>query len=239
MRLAWGRRRSRCAGMGTAAALAARSRAVQRPCCPRASGSVFIWAIALVFAVSALLIASRQPGNAIGWIFWRRRWRAGLAMLGSLVRAVLGRRPGGSEALGKAAALYADALLDAVHPGARHLPPAAVSRRSPAVAPLATGRVVRRGGHRGKLRGGGFAPGPIRGLSSGHEPDRGEQSVASICSRALPFSRLVIGVVGSSASLIVRFRRSAGRAASADEVARVGGSCGRRDAPDRTSSSGT
>ena len=33
--------------------------------------SAFIWVIGLVFSVVGALIATRQPGNAIGWIFSR------------------------------------------------------------------------------------------------------------------------------------------------------------------------
>ena len=68
--------------------------------------SPFIWAIALVFLVVGTLVATRHPGNAIGWIFLSVAVSAGLGQLaGGYAEYWLGGA-GGSPRLGEAAAAY-------------------------------------------------------------------------------------------------------------------------------------
>ena len=137
--------------------------------------SGFITAIALVFAGVGALIATRHPDNAIGWIFLSVGVTAGLAEVAHAYADYWLDGNGGSEALAKAAAWYAEPLLDPVHPRARDVPPPAVPRRPPALATLAADRVVRRAGHRGRVRDAGPDPGAARGLSAADEPVRGDQ----------------------------------------------------------------
>src|SRR5215212_1592473 len=73
------------------------------------SGDTFIWAIALVFSGVGGLIASRLPGNAIGWIFLFVGISAGLgSVAGGYAEYWVGGY-GGTESLGEAAAVYGSA----------------------------------------------------------------------------------------------------------------------------------
>ena len=72
------------------------------------SGDLFLWAIVLVFSGVGALIASRHPGNAIGWLFLGSGVSAGVAALaGSYADYWVDARDG-PALLGKTAALYGD-----------------------------------------------------------------------------------------------------------------------------------
>ena len=68
--------------------------------------SVFIWALALVFSAVGGLIASRHPGNAMGWIFLGVGVATGLGALASSYAEHWVDGGGGSRALGETAAWY-------------------------------------------------------------------------------------------------------------------------------------
>ena len=68
-------------------------------------GDVFRWAIAVAFAGVGVLIASRHPDNAIGWIFLAGAVAAGLSAVTHSLAEYWVDGNGGSEAMGKAAVL--------------------------------------------------------------------------------------------------------------------------------------
>ena len=94
-----------------------------------------------------------------------------------LVRRPLAR-PGRVPSPGGDRCLVREPLVDPVHPRSLHLPPAAVPRRSPAVAPLEMGRVVRRRRDRGPLRHGRALARSVRGLPTAREPVRDRERAA-------------------------------------------------------------
>jgi hypothetical protein len=171
--------------------------------------SAFIWAIAITFAGVGTLIASRHPDNAIGWIFLWAAVTAGIAALaGAYANHWVDSRDG-PALLGKTAALYGDlswipwilvpsTFLLLLFPDGRLL-----SRRWRPVAWCAAAAI-----------GGLFVAGA---LHAGHMEDRpqltnpyGVESPLIDALQGLSFSLMAVGIVGSVASLIVRFRRARG-----------------------------
>jgi hypothetical protein len=171
--------------------------------------SAFIWAIAITFAGVGALIASRHPDNAIGWIFLWAAVSAGIAALaGAYANHWVDSRDG-PALLGKTAALYGDlswipwilvpsTFLLLLFPDGRLL-----SRRWRPVAWCAAAAI-----------GGQFVAGV---LHAGHMEDRpqltnpyGVESPLIDALQGLSFFLMAVGIVGSSASLILRFRRARG-----------------------------
>lgn len=169
--------------------------------------SVFIWAIALVFGATGSLIALRQPGNPIGWLFLVASVSAGLAALaGSYAEYYVAARQG-PALLGEAAALYGElswmpfillpaTFLLALFPDGHLL--------SPRWRPIAWCAAIGMSG--------GFVTGTLR---SGPIPDHpeltspfGVDSPLISPLEGLMLLLVMIGMVGSSASLILRFRRA-------------------------------
>jgi hypothetical protein len=172
-------------------------------------GEVMIWVITLVFAATGVLIASRHPGNAIGWTFLGAAVAAGLASLASSYADYWVHGRDGSEWLGKTAAWYGDlswmpfilvpvTFLLLLFPDGRVL-----SRRWRAVAWCAgvgiAGTFVLTGLH----------PGPIPDYPQIRNPYGVESGVLDGL-EALAFLALLIGIFGSALSLIIRFRRARG-----------------------------
>jgi hypothetical protein len=170
---------------------------------------VFLWAITLVFASVGVLIATRHPANAIGWIFLGVAVAAGLATLaGSYAESWVDGREG-SEALGKTAAWYGElswmpyilvpvTFLLLLFPDGRLL-----SRRWRVVAWCAGVGIA-----------GNFV---LQGLQSGPIPDYpqirnpyGVESSVLDGLEGLTFLALLIVILGSALSLILRFRRARG-----------------------------
>ncbi len=171
--------------------------------------SVFIWAITLVFSFTGLLIALRQPGNAIGWLF-----------LGVGVSAAFGALSGayadrwlltgdGSEAVAKASAAYGQVswvpfilvpatFLLLLFPDGQLL-----SRRWKPVAWSAGFGVV------GIFLVEGMGPGPIEDYPTIQNPYGVESAVREVVALVVLLA-LVIGVIGSATSLVRRFRRARG-----------------------------
>ena len=173
------------------------------------TGNLFIWAIALVFAGVGALIASRQPDNAIGWIFLAAGVAAGLGALAHSFADYWIDGNGGPDALGKAAALYGEVswipfivmpttFLLLLFPDGRLL-----SRRWRPVAWCAAVGIA------GGFVAGGLHPGPIPDFPQVMNPIGVDSPLVGLL-EGLSLLTVVIGVVGSSASLVVRFRRSRG-----------------------------
>src|SRR4029453_2909190 len=172
-------------------------------------GDVFIWAIALVFAGVGGLIVARQPGNAIGWIFLAAGVAAGL---GALTHTVAQYWIDGNEipdALGKASALYSDlswmpfilmpaTFLLLLFPDGRLLSPRWRKVAWCAALGLAGSFVV-----------GALKPGKLEDFPQVINPIGVDHPLRDLF-EGLFFLALLIGIVGSSAALIVRFRRSEG-----------------------------
>ena len=151
-------------------------------------GDVFILGDRVVFSGVGVLIASRHPDNAIGWIFLAAAVAAGLGAVAHSFAEYWVDGNGGRTALGKAAALYSERFLDPIHPDARHLPAAAVSRRSPAVATLASVAWCAAAGIAGGFVAEGLHPGPIEDFPQVMNPI-GVDHPWSTCSRGFPLSR--------------------------------------------------
>jgi hypothetical protein len=170
---------------------------------------VFIWAIALVFSGVGLLIASRHSGNAIGWILLAAGVSAGLGALSHAFAEYWVAGKGGSEVLGKASALYGEIswmpfiLLPAtflllLFPDGRLL-----SRRWRKIAWCAALGIA------GSFVSGCLKPGPIPDFPQVTNPLGVSQSWRDPL-EGLSALAVMIGVVGSSLALILRFRRSRG-----------------------------
>jgi hypothetical protein len=202
-RLAWGLAACAVLLMSGAEALALAS----------ASGAegndLFIWAITLVFSAVGALIASRHPGNAIGWLFLGAGVAAGIGAVASSYADLWVADRDGPALLGKTAALYGDlswipwilvpsTFLLLLFPDGRLL-----SRRWRPVAWCAAAAI-----------GGLFVAGA---LHAGHMEDHpkltnpyGVESPLIDALQGLSFFLMAVGIIGSAASLILRFRRARG-----------------------------
>jgi uncharacterized membrane protein YeaQ/YmgE (transglycosylase-associated protein family) len=170
---------------------------------------VFIWAIALVFSVVGALIASRHPDNAIGWLFLWAGVTAGIGSLAASYADYWVDNRDGPALLGKTAAWYGDlswipwilvpsTFLLLLFPDGRLL-----SRRWRAVAWCAAtaiaGLFVTQGLHAGQISDYPQVRNPYGVESPLLDPLVG-----------LAFVLMLVGIVGSVASLILRFRRARG-----------------------------
>lgn len=170
---------------------------------------VFIWAMTVAFAGVGALVASRHPGNAIGWTLLGVAVALGVAALTASYGEYWVGDHGGSETLGKAAAWYANlswvpfilvpaTFLLLLFPDGRLL-----SRRWRWIARCAALGIA------GTFVVEGLRPGRIDDFPQVTNP-YGVDSPLLVPSEGLAFVLLVIGIVGSAASLIVRFRRARG-----------------------------
>jgi hypothetical protein len=174
-----------------------------------AHASVLVVMLALTFSVVGALIASRHPGNAIGWIFLAVAVSTGLGGAAAAYAEHWLGGDGGSRALGETGAWYASlswipfilvpcTFLLLLFPDGR-LP----SRRWRWVAWCAGVGIV------GGFVTGGLQPGPLEDYPQLENP-YGIESALLDPLTGLAFLTILIGIVGSSASLVVRFRRARG-----------------------------
>jgi hypothetical protein len=172
-------------------------------------GDLFIWAIALVFAGVGALIASRHRDNPIGWIFLAAGVAAGLGAVTHSFAQYWVDGNGGPEALGKAAALYGEiswipfilmpaTFLLLLFPDGRLL-----SRRWRPVAWCAAAGIA------GNFVAGGLRPGEIPDFPEIMNPIGVDSPLLDLLA-GLSLLVVLVGIVGSAASLVVRFRRSRG-----------------------------
>jgi hypothetical protein len=172
-------------------------------------GAVLIGAFALIFVGVGALIATRHPGNGIGWIFLSAGVATGLAHLagGYADRWTAGE--GGSATLGEAAAWYANlswipfvlvpaTFLLLLFPDGRLL-----SRRWRPVAWCAALGIA------GVFVTSGLTPGAIDDYPQLQNPYAVESSLLDPLA-GLAFLAVLAGLVGSSLSLVLRFRRARG-----------------------------
>jgi hypothetical protein len=170
---------------------------------------VFIWGIAVVFGVTGGLIASRHPGNPIGWLFLAASVSAGVGNLAGASAEYYIATGRGSATLAGAAAIYGElswmpfillpaTFLLALFPDG-HL----LSRRWRPVAWCSAVGMA-----------GGFA---VEGMHAGPVPDHpqlinpfGVDTPLLSPLDGLSLLLIGIGMIGSSISLVVRFRRSHG-----------------------------
>jgi hypothetical protein len=171
--------------------------------------SGIISAIALVFAGVGSLIATRHPGNAIGWIFLSVGVTAGLAEVAHAYADYWVGGDGGSEALAKTAAWYGSlswipfilvpaTFLLLLFPDGRLFSPRWRPIAWCAALGIAGGFVTQ-----------GLTPGPLEDYPELMNPYGVDSSVLDPLT-GLSFLALIVGIGGSAASLIVRFRRASG-----------------------------
>jgi hypothetical protein len=173
------------------------------------STGVFIWAIAIVFSAVGILIASRQPGNAIGWLFLVAAVGAGLGALASSYADYWVDAKTGPALLGETAAWYGDlswmpfilvpaTFLLLLFPDGRLLS----SRWRPVAWCAGLGiaaNFVAEGLHAGRISDYPQIKNPY-----------GVDSVAVDALQGLAALTLLVAVAGSSLSLVLRFRRANG-----------------------------
>jgi hypothetical protein len=176
----------------------------------RFGADVLISAIAIVFSVVGVLIASRQPGNAIGWVFLAAALATGLAGLAGGYADYWLEGGEGGDVLGQTAAWYATlswvpfvlvppTFLLLLFPDGRLL-----SRRWRPVAWCAAGGIA------GTFLTTGLRPGPLEDFPELANP----YAVTSPLLDPLAVVAallVVIGLFGSAASLMLRFHRAQGR----------------------------
>jgi hypothetical protein len=170
---------------------------------------LFIWAIAVVFSLVGALIASRHPDNAIGWLFLWAGVAAGIGYLASWYADYWLEWRGGPALLGKTAAWYGNlswvpwilvpsTFLLLLFPNGR-----LVSRRWRAVAWCAAVGIA------GTFVTQGLRPGGIEDYPQVTNPYGVDSSLVDPL-QGVALLILALGLAGSSASLIVRFRRARG-----------------------------
>ena len=171
--------------------------------------AVYLGVMTLVFAGTGVLIAARHPGNAIGWTFLGAAVAIGLGSLAGSYADYWADGRGGLEWLGKTAAWYAElswmpfilvpvTFLLLLFPDGRLL-----SRRWRLVAWCAGVGIA------GNFVLEGLRPGPIPEYPQIRNPYGVESSVLEGL-KALTVLALLIGILGSALSLILRFRRARG-----------------------------
>jgi signal transduction histidine kinase len=170
--------------------------------------AVFVGAIAFGFAGAGAVIALRQPGNPIGWLFLGSGVAAGLGMLSGTYADSWVDDRAGPDLLGKAAACYGSAswipfilvpstFLLLLFPDGRPLSPrwrlvgwvAAVGIAVVFAATL-------------------LQPGPLEDYPELRNP-LGVEGVADLLF-GIGWLGIGVGVFGSSISLVLRFRRATG-----------------------------
>ena len=166
-------------------------------------------ALGLAFSGVGALVASRQPDNAMGWLFLGIGATTGLGMLAGAYAERWVAGDGGSRALGEAAAVYGTlswipfilvpcTFVLLLFPDGR-----LVSRRWRWVAWCAGGGIA------GVVLVSAVAPGPLEDYPTLDNPYGVDGPLLGPLT-AIAVALLLVGLVGSVASVIVRFRRAQG-----------------------------
>ena len=170
---------------------------------------VFIWTITFVFTLAGHVIATRQPRNPIGWLFMAAGVSAALArLLGAYADYWLDTGQG-SRALGEAGAVYGEVswvpfvlvpatFLLQLFPDGRLL-----SRRWRPIAWCAAIGIV------GVVVTTVLKPGPLTDHPDFVNPYGIDHPLLTILEGPV-YLALMIGLFGSAASLVLRFRRARG-----------------------------
>ncbi|HEX6652081.1 MAG TPA: hypothetical protein VF072_05010 [Thermoleophilaceae bacterium] len=172
-------------------------------------GDVFLWAITITFAGVGSLIASRHPDNAIGRIFLWAAITAGIAGVAGSYADHWVDSGDGPALLGRTAAIYGNVswipwilvpstFLLLLFPDGHLL--------SPRWRPVAWCAAI---GIAGVFVTQGLTAGPIEDYPQVTNPYGVDSPVVDPLS-GLALLVLAVGIAGSSASLIVRFRRARG-----------------------------
>ena len=171
--------------------------------------SFFIWAIAITFAGLGALIASRHPDNAIGWLFLGAAVSAGVGYLAGAYADHWLDSGDGPALVGKTAAAYSSLswfpwilvpstflllLFPDGHLLSRRWRPVAWC----AAAGIGLGFVTQ-----------GLLPGPLEDYPQVTNP-YGVDGLGIDLLSGVAVLLIVVGIAGSSASLIIRFRRARG-----------------------------
>ena len=170
---------------------------------------VFIWAIALTFAGVGALIASRHADNAIGWIFLWAAVSAGIGYCAGAYAEHWLDTGDGPALLGKTAAAYTSVswipwilvpstFLLLLFPDGHLLSPRWRWVAWCAAGGLALGFVTQ-----------GLRPGPLEDYPEVTNPYGVDGLVVDLLT-GFAVLLVVVGIAGSSASLILRFRRARG-----------------------------
>ncbi len=173
------------------------------------ASDIFIWGITLVFAVTGHLIATRQPGNAIGWLFIGVGAFAALGGVAGAYADYFVATGAGSRTLGQTAAWYGElswmpfilvpaTFLLLLFPDGHLLTP-----RWRVIAWAAGVGIA------GNFVSQAMLPGQIADQPTLQNPF-GVDSVAREVLEGLAVLALVIALIGSAASVVLRFRRARG-----------------------------
>jgi hypothetical protein len=174
------------------------------------SSDVFITALAIVFSAVGVLVASRHPGNATGWLFLGAGVATGLgALAGSYADDWVAGGYDGSRRVGEAAAWYGTlswipfilvpcTFVPLLFPDGRLLSP-----RWRWVAWCAGAGIA------GIFITTGLTPGPLEDQPQLDNPYGVDTALLEPLT-GLSVLLLAIGIVGSAASAVVRFRRAHG-----------------------------
>jgi MFS family permease len=174
------------------------------------SSDVFITALAIVFSAVGVLVASRHPGNATGWLFIGAGVATGLGTLaGSYADDWVAGGYDGSRRLGETAAWYGTlswipfilvpcTFVPLLFPDGRLLSP-----RWRWVAWCAGAGIA------GIFITTGLTPGPLEDQPQLDNPYGVDTALLEPLT-GLSVLLLAIGIVGSAASAVVRFRRAHG-----------------------------
>jgi MFS family permease len=168
----------------------------------------FIWALTFVFLGAGHVIATRQPGNAIGWLFLGVAVSVGLGSMSGAYAGYWIDTGRGGEIVGQLAAVYAEnswipfivvpaTFLLLLFPDGRLL-----SRRWRPFAWLAAAGIA------GNFVVGVVRPGPFEDFA---EIER-RFTAGGLVEVLEPLSMLalVVGIGGSATSVVIRFRRARG-----------------------------